>query len=551
MTLGEPTSSDDSRAGLRHAGIEERCDDVVESNPIDSMIAPTQLGAEGYASSAVTSPANSASPAPSDWISTRLTVWGLAIAVLVLHLATNALYGFHRDELYYLDSARHLAWGFVDYPPVTPAIARLSEILFGSSVWGLRLWPSLAGAAMVVITAQIARELGGGRTARMLSAVAAAASPVLLGSNWLFETVTFDQLAWLVIFWIAARLLRTGDRRLWLALGIAAGVGLETKYTIVALLTGLISAIAMTPLRRHLRTPWPWLGLTIALSICLPNVLWQVEHGWPSVTYTVTHHSAQSSDFGPLTFLSDQIALIGPVAIPVWLAGWYWLLSGTRRPLGIAALVAFVVFLLAGKGYYIGPLHPILMAAGMCAIESWTARRGHALRTRSISTALALQAIVLLPIAMPLLPEAVMARTTLPSIRTDFADTVGWQQLVTQVAAVYASIPKAGRSATLLLTANYGEAGAINTYGPALGLPSAMSGELTYYYWKPPQLNGQVIAVGLDKSFLSGVFYGCSVVGTVSNPYGLRNQEFGAPIVVCSHSKVALNQLWPLLKSFE
>ena len=144
-----------------------------------------------------------------------------------------------------------------------------------------------------------------------------------------------------------------------------------------------------------------------------------------------------------------------------------------------------------------------------------------------------------------------MARSVLASMRTDFADTVGWKQMVTQVAATYASIPKTGRSTTVILTANYGEAGAINTYGPALGLPSAVSGELTYYYWKPKQLNGRVIAVGLDKSLLSGLFDGCSVVGTVSNPYGLRNQEFGAPIVVCSRSKVALNELWPLLKSFE
>ena len=149
---------------------------------MDSMIAPARPGAEGHASSAVPPPANSASPAPLDWTSARLTVWSLAIALLVLHLATNALYGFHRDELYYLDSARHLAWGFVDYPPVTPAIARLSQILFGSSVWGLRLWPSVAGAAMVVLTAQIARELGGGRTAVILSAVGGRSQP---GAAWL------------------------------------------------------------------------------------------------------------------------------------------------------------------------------------------------------------------------------------------------------------------------------------------------------------------------------------------------------------------------------
>src|SRR5580700_8977581 len=188
---------------------------------------------------------------PSHSTSERLIVGGVAVAVLALHLATNGLYGFHRDEMYYLDSARHLAWGFVDYPPLTPAIARLSLLLFGpTSVWGLRLWPSLAGAVMVVLSAQIAHELGGGRTARILAAIGAATSPVLLGANWLFQTVTFDQLMWMVCFWVIARLLRTGDRRLWLILGAALGIGLETKYTIVALLAGLAVGIVVTQLRK-------------------------------------------------------------------------------------------------------------------------------------------------------------------------------------------------------------------------------------------------------------------------------------------------------------
>src|ERR1700730_3893297 len=241
-----------------------------------------------------------------------LTVGGLALAVLALHMATNGLYGFNRDELYYLDSARHLAWGFVDYPPLTPAIARLSESLFGTSVWLLRRWPSLAGSVMIVLSALIARELGGGRNARILAAIGAAASPVLLGAHWLFETVTFDQLMWMVCFWVIARLLRTGDRRLWLILGAALGIGLETKYTIVALLAGLAVGIVVTHLRKHLRTQWPWLGLAIAVVIVLPNVIWQVANSWPSVAYTFNHHAAQAGDFAPLKFLSDQIALIGP-----------------------------------------------------------------------------------------------------------------------------------------------------------------------------------------------------------------------------------------------
>src|ERR1700726_2687167 len=165
--------------------------------------------------------------------SERLQVAALAATVLLLHLVTNAQYDFHRDSLYYLDSARHPAWGYVDYPPVTPMIARLSLALFGASVWGLRLWPSIAGALMVVLAALIARELGGGRAARLLAALGAATSLVLLGANWLFKTVTFDQLVWMACFWITARLVRTGESRLWIVLGVLVGVGLQTKYTII------------------------------------------------------------------------------------------------------------------------------------------------------------------------------------------------------------------------------------------------------------------------------------------------------------------------------
>jgi 4-amino-4-deoxy-L-arabinose transferase-like glycosyltransferase len=496
------------------------------------------------------------SPAVRRWLRLRLRpeiagIGSLALLTAALHLATNWQYGFHRDSLYYLDSARHLAWGYVDYPPITPLIARVSLWLFGPSVWGLRLWPSLAGAAMVILAAMIARELGGGNVARVLAALGAATSLVLLGANWLFQTVTFDQLIWLVTLWLTARLVRTGHMRLWVAIGAAIGVGLETKYTILGLVAGLAVATVSTPLRRHLRTRWPWLGLATALVIFLPNLIWQIGNGWPSVEYTLNHHSAQSVDFAPVTFLTDQLALIGLLAIPVWLAGMCWLLSGTgRRVIGIAALVAFGIFLVVGKGYYVGPLHPVLLAAGACAIEGWTAQRRRWLR-RATAVALTVQALLLLPIAIPLVPEATMARSSLAQIRTDFADTVGWTDLVRQVAAVYNRMAPEERATTAILTSNYGEAGAIDTYGPPLNLPAAHSGELSYYYWKPSSLDGPVIAVGFDPTFLATLFDGCSIVATVTNSYDLHNQEFGAPIDVCSRSKLALSQLWPRLKSFQ
>ena len=478
-------------------------------------------------------------------------VGALVVAVLALHLATNGLYDFHRDSLYYLDSARHPAWGYVDYPPLTPTIARLSLGLFGASVWGLRLWPSLAGATMVALVALIARELGGGRVAVLLAAVGAATSMVLLGANWLFQTVTFDQVVWLAALWLLVRIVRTGDPRLWPILGVVLGVGLETKYTVVALIAGVVVATVATPLRRHLLTPWPWLAGGIALAIFLPNLGWQAANAWPSVQYTLNHKSAQSVDFSPLTFLAQQLALIGPLAIPLWIAGLYWLLRGPdRRALGIAAAVPFAVYLLVGKSYYVGPLHPFLIAAGACALEEWTAVRLKWLRPTA-AVALTVQAGVFLPLALPLLPEPVMAHSSLPVLRKDFADTVGWHDLVDQVARVYYSLSPADRSQAVILTTNYGEAGAINTYGAQRGLPQAYSGELTYYYWRPRSLDGAVIAVNLDPAFLGTLFDQCRQVGTITNSYGLHNEEYGAPLSVCRDPRYRLEVLWSKLKEFE
>ena len=477
-------------------------------------------------------------------------VVALAAAVLALHLATNGLYDFHRDSLYYMDSARHPAWGYVDYPPVTPTIARLSLWLFGASPWGLRLWPSLAGAVMVVLTWLIARELGGGRAARLIAATGAATSLVLLGANWLFQTVTFDEVVWIAASWITARLIRTRDVRLWPALGLILGIGLETKYTVIAFIAGLAIGVVASPLRRHLTTPWPWMAAALALALFVPNLAWQATHAWPSVQYTFNHKSSQSSDFSPLTFLVQQLALIGPVAIPLWLFGLWWLLRDPgRRAMGIAAAVPLVVFLFVGKSYYVGPLHPVLIAAGACALERWRGGSSRA-RARVATVALTAQALLLLPLTLPVLPEPLMARTFLPSARTDFAATVGWHDEIAQVAAVYRSLPAGERKTAVILAGNYGEAGAINTYGAAAGLPTAYSGELSYYYWKPPSLDGTVVVVGLDRATLDTLFSSCTQVGTVTNVYGLQNEEYGAPLTICSGARYPLDAMWERLKNF-
>jgi len=490
-------------------------------------------------------------------------VGALALGKLALHLATNAQYGYHRDELYYLASGNHPAFGYVDFPPITPLLARLDESLLGDSPWMLRLPASLVGASLVVLVALIARELGGSRRAQILSALAAAASLLLLASNWLFQTVTFDQLWWIATLYVFARLLRTGDAHLWLAIGALLGLGLETKLTIVGLGLGLAVALAVTPIRQQLRTRWPWLGFLLATLLWAPNLIWQQVNGWPTLEFLRGHgeviresvQGTMSLNFdsgGIVAFLAFQPVLIGIVTLPLWAMGWWFLFRQARwRPLGVAALVAFLVYLPVGKAYYPGPLIPVLLAAGCIQLDTASTSRGWSRVVGVAAAAMVLQALVALPLLIPLVPTASLATFGLDDARKDYADTVGWPELVGQVAGVYQQLTPAEQRTTAIVADNYGEAGAIDMYGPALDLPPALSPHLTFWYWRPAHFEAEtVIAVGFDESQMRQIFADVTRVGTIQSVDGVRNEEVGRVILVCRHAVVPLDDAWALARRF-
>jgi 4-amino-4-deoxy-L-arabinose transferase-like glycosyltransferase len=490
-------------------------------------------------------------------------VGGLALAKLVLHLATNGQYGYHRDELYYLASGNHPAFGYVDYPPITPLLGRLDAELLGNSPWMLRLLPSVVGAGLVVLVTLIARELGGGRRAQLLAAIAAATSLLLLASNWLFQTFTFDELWWIAALYVFARLLRTGDVRLWVAIGGLLGLGLETKLTIVGLGVGLAAALIVTPLRRQLLTRWPWLGLLLALLLWAPNLVWQQLNNWPTLEFLRGHGEIiQAAVQGPvslnfdsggiLAFFAFQPLLIGIVTIPLWLMGWYFLLRHALwRPLGVTALVAFLVYVPVGKAYYPGPLIPVLLAAGCVQLEATAAARGWSRITTVAGTAMVLQAILALPILVPVVPQSSMATFKLDDARKDYADTVGWPQLVGQVASTYQRLSPAEQENAAIVAGNYGEAGAINLYGPALHLPAALSPQLTFWYWRPSHLDAQtVITIGMPEAEMRRVFADVTRVDAVQPVDGVHNEEVGRTILICRQPLESLDDVWSLARRF-
>ena len=489
------------------------------------------------------------------WLATSLRSDSAALLLvgglkLALHLATSGIYGYHRDELFYLAAGHHLAFGYVDYGPVTPLLARADVLLLGNSPWALRVFPALAGAAIVVLAGLVARELGGGRRAQVLASVAALASPMLLGANWLFEYVTFDQLAWMVVLLLATRAVRRDEPRLWLAVGIAAGIGLETKLTIAALGAGLVAALLVAPARRHLRTPWPWAGGATALAIFAPNLAWQAMHGWPILDYIRTHGAGIQQD-GPLPFLLYQPLVVGVLALPLWLAGWYHLFrERDLRPLGVAAAVAFLLFLPVGKYYYPGPLIPFILAAGAVRIASLAQHGGRWRHAVPMAGGAALvSTAIMAPIVFPVVPPSSLARFHLDTVRKDFADTVGWRELAAQVDAVARTLPATERERAAVLASKFGQGGALLRYGHRL--PPVVSPELTFWYWKPQGLEpATVIVLGYDAAFLRRHFGQVTQVGTIGNSLGVRNEERGLGIFLCREPLQPFDVLWKELQSF-
>jgi hypothetical protein len=494
----------------------------------------------------------------------RRGVLAIGAGAAVLLLLVSARYGYHRDELYFVEAGRHLAWGYVDQPPFAPAVARLAAALFGSSLTSLRFFPALSDGIMVVLAGLIARELGGGRTAQLLAALSVAATGEYLGAGHLLSPTPFDQLAWVAVALIVIRILRTGDERLWLAAGAAAGAGLLNKWTVLFLAFGLGVGFLLTPARRHLRSPWLWAGAALAVAIWVPNLVWQAQHGWPVWILWRNLHGEALQDGNLFTFVPAQLLYVGLLLLPVWVAGLRWLFRDPAgRPFAAFAWAYVVLFAVlwatAGKPYYIGPMYGVLLPAGAVATERFLARRAAAgrpgwLTARRIAIAIVVEAIVLLPVALPILPARALHTIPLQNINYDLGETIGWPRFASTVATVYRALPVAERAHAVIFTQNYGEAGAIDRYGPALGLPAAYSGHNSFWYWgpPPPAAPGEItIAIGYySRSYLERFFGTARLAAHIHNGLGVSNDEEGAQVWVCGGPRAGWAAIWPSLRHF-
>lgn len=495
--------------------------------------------------------------------------WGivgvLAALKLALHLATNLFtpYGVHRDELLYLAMGRHLRlWG-MDFPPLIALLAEGQRAAFGDSLLSIRLASALAGTLLVVLAALIAREMGGGRFAQ-----GAAAVGVLTGVLWqrsanLFQPVVFDQLWWTLALFALLKLCRSKNPRWWLAVGLACGLGLLTKFSIAFFIAALFGAMLLTKHRWWLFTPWPWTGLVIALAVGSPSIVGQVRLGYPVAASMHELKSSQLTHVAYADFLLGQVMMIGP-AILLAIAGAWSLLAGRARAFRVAGwasvLAIGLLMVLHGKPYYAGPVYPTLIGAGAAAVGALRVRFvAPALRWGAVAAMLA-AGLFLLPLGVPILPPVRMAAYTratgldlanrnnrgeMERLPQDYADMLPWEDQVRQIARVYHALPPEKRARAVIFPGNYGEAGAVDFYGPKYGLPPAVSDAGTYYFFGPGRLPGAVlITIGKPDEDLRPFFSTVTRYGWLDNPWWV-SEERDNTIYVAEGPTTTLQALWP------
>ena len=478
----------------------------------------------------------------------RGLLFALSEAVLLTHVLLSGRYGYFRDELYFLDCARHLDWGYVDMAPLMAVYARFALAL-GGSLHVLRTLAGIGGAAIVALTMLIAWRLGGNKFAQGLAGLCAAMVPVYLATGSLFTMNVYEICYWTACVYVIVRIIQTGNSRLWIWFGVIAGLGIMNKHSTLFFGFAVLVAVLLTPLRRELMKPWIWIGGAIAMAIFLPNVIWQVQHHFP--TLEDLHNvkvTGKNVVLPPGAFVKQQIMMMHPILFPVWLAGlWYFLFGkGTRyRALGWIYLVLLATFiLLHGKDYYLAPAYAMLLAGGALAIEGWlemgSFTRGKIWPKAVVVAMILAMTLLTAPLVLPIFsPEEQLAyrqrlhiqdqkaevhmESALPQI---FADQFGWPELVGEVGRFYQSLPADVRENTAILAGNYGEAGAIDLFGPQYGLPTAISGHQNHYYWGLMGFHGDnFITIEYGPHYLGEICKSVEPVAFHSNPWGMGEEN--------------------------
>lgn len=492
----------------------------------------------------------------------------LAVLKLLLHFAFNSDYGYFRDELYFLACGEHLAWGYPDHAPLVALMAKVSRDLLGGSLFAIRFFPALAGAAKVFLTALLVKEFGGGRFAALLACLCVLCAPVYLGIDNLLSMNALEPVFWMLCVYAAVLAVKRDEPRLWLWFGLFAGLGLMNKHSMLFFGASLVAGLLLTPARRALLSKWFWLGGAVALLVFLPNIVWQFRNDFATLELLRNvQKTGKNVVLSPPAFVAQQVMMMLPATVFVWGAGlWYFLGNRVGRRflfLGVAYLALFgLMLLLKAKDYYLAPVYPMLFAAGGVWWEGLVGRL-KALRFMKVALPALIFALgaLVAPVALPVLPVETLLRyqaaTGLRPPKSEvghegplhqlYGDQFGWEEMVEKVAAVYHSLPPEERARAAVFANNYGEAGAVDFFGARHGLPKAVSRHQSYYLWGPREYTGEVLIVLGDRRESAGkVCRSVEEREEVNHPLSMREEKY--KILICRGTKEPLPALWPKLR---
>ena len=494
----------------------------------------------------------------------------IALVRVALYLAAASHYGYFRDELYYLACGEHPAWGYIDQPPMIAWMAWLLQHTIGTSLYAIRLLPMLADVGAIAVAALLAQKLGGRRWAMVLASLAVLVAPIFLSFSHLFTMNAFDPLLWTALAWLVVELIQTGNQRLWLWIGSLVGITLLNKYGVLFLVVGLLTGVVFSPLRRSFARPWFWAGLVLATVIALPNFLWQLHWNFPFVQLVSGfRHNGRDVMLPPIAYLAQQAQMLSFIPALLVVLGVVFLFSRRGRRYSILGCgflsVLGLMLLLKGKFYYVAPAYPAVFAAGAVFLEQLTESRRLQWFRPVYALALLVVGGLIAPTAIPLLPvKSYLAYTKAVGIQQQkfenepqsqlpqlYADMFGWEERVRAVADYYHSLPPEEQRVTAIGAPNYGEAGAVDLFGPKYGLPKSISGSNNYWIWGPRDYTGQSILL-LDEDSPGKYSSHCQSLREVAHlvdPYSRPDEDF--PVYHCRGLSPSPQLLWPTLKPWK
>jgi len=497
---------------------------------------------------------------------TALTA-AFALATFVFHFANAGKYGYQRDELYFISCARHLAWGYVDQPPLIAVVAKIVLTIFGDSLYAIRLLPALAAALTVALTGRLAWRLGASLCAMGLAMLGIALAPFYLAVGSLLTMNAFEPLLWLGTAYLFLRADEKNRLPTWSALGIVAGLGLVNKYSMFFFLGSCIVGIALTRSRRSLRRPGFFVAAAIALVVVAPTLVWQAQHHWPQLQVLRDAAARKNVTAGPLAFYAQQLLMMNPLAAPIWLTGLFAVLFASSavqlRWYGVTYVILSLVYVaLDAKVYYLAPIYPVLFAAGAPALAAWS-RRMRPLWA-AYPALLFVGGLAIAPEAFPILPlntfiryqsifdvrGVKMERHPEGKVPQHFADQLGWHTLVAELVRAYDRLSPDQRREAVIFTRDYGQASAVDFFGPRYGLPHAISGHNNYYLYGTRGASGKVVlSVGVPRAKLGTEFHRIRRVGFYYDPYVLPDFN-NLPVYLCTNPVEPLARWWPAAKHY-